>query len=190
MCLMRPVSPSRCAAFFSQQEKWEAEDRADSSEAAAATAGTPWPKGSTSCSFGGYGAATRNGGVVPLCCYCGLPLRPPAVGSLRGAGAESGCPLAAAAAAVAVLGFEGWAQSCRCCTRTYGDLRLQHQRDCPRGMLGDPYELLRCGDIFRCGAAPAAPAAFLLLHIGRAVRACSGLAAATLGASALLGFNA
>ena len=129
VCLMRPASPSRCAAFFSQQEKWEAEDRADSAEAAAATAGTPWPKGSTSCSFGGYGAATRNGGVVPLCCYCGLPLRPPAVGSLRGAGAESGCPLAAAAAAVAALGLEGWTQWCRCCTRVYGDLRLQHQRD-------------------------------------------------------------
>lgn len=128
-CIVRPTSPNRCAAFFSQQGKWEAQDRLDSAESAAATAGTPWPKGSTSCSYGGYGAATRNGGALPLCCYCGLPLRPPAVGSLRGAGAESGCPLTAAAAAVAALGLEGWTQWCRCCTRVYGDLRLQHQRN-------------------------------------------------------------
>ncbi|OEH74178.1 hypothetical protein cyc_04390 [Cyclospora cayetanensis] len=124
---LRPSSPSRAAAFSSRQAKWEEEDTREAAELAAATAGTPWPKGSTSSSFGGYGAATRNGGVVPLCCYCGLPLRPPAVG-VRG-GAESGCPLVAAAAAAASLGFDCNTQWCRCCTRVYGDLRLQHQRD-------------------------------------------------------------
>ncbi|CDI80364.1 hypothetical protein, conserved [Eimeria praecox] len=129
LCCIRPSSPSRSEVFASQQAAWEEEDMAEAAEAAAATAGTPWPRGSTSCSFGGYGAATRNGGQVPLCCYCGLPLRPPAVSSLRGGGAESGCPLAAAAAAAAALGLDGWTQWCRCCTRVYGDLRLQHQRD-------------------------------------------------------------
>ncbi|CDI79392.1 hypothetical protein, conserved [Eimeria acervulina] len=126
---IRPLSPSRSVIFASQQAAWEEEDMAEAAEAAVATAGTPWPEGSTSCSFGGYGAATRNGGQVPLCCYCGLPLRPPAISTLRGGGAESGCPLAAAAAAAASLGLEGWTQWCRCCTRVYGDLRLQHQRN-------------------------------------------------------------
>ncbi|CDJ42470.1 hypothetical protein, conserved [Eimeria tenella] len=129
LCRIRPASPSRSAIFASQQAAWEAEDMRDSAETAATTAGTPWPKGSTSCSFGGYGAATRSGGLVPLCCYCGLPLRPPAVSSLRAGNTESGCPLAAAAAAAASLGLDGWTQWCRCCTRVYGDLRLQHQRN-------------------------------------------------------------
>ncbi|KAL8424829.1 hypothetical protein Efla_001634 [Eimeria flavescens] len=129
VCIVRPTSPSRAAAFFAEQQHWEELDTQDSAETAAATAGTPWPKGNTSCSFGGYGVATRCGGAVPLCCYCGLPLRPPAAGSLRGAGAESGCPLAAAAAAAGNLGLDGLTQWCRCCTRIYGDLRLQHHRD-------------------------------------------------------------
>ncbi|KAL8448574.1 hypothetical protein Emag_003889 [Eimeria magna] len=129
-CILRPASPTRASIFFANQADWEMADSRDSAERAAATAGTPWPRGSTSCSFGGYGAATRAGGALPLCCHCGLPLRPPSSGAARGAGAETGCPLAAAASAANALGLEtSTTQWCRCCTRIYGELRLQHHRD-------------------------------------------------------------
>ncbi|CDJ51602.1 hypothetical protein, conserved [Eimeria brunetti] len=171
---IRPSSPSRLAVFAAQQAAWEEEDIAEAAEAAATTAGTPWPRGSTSCSFGGYGAATRNGGQVPLCCYCGLPLRPPAVSSLRGGGAESGCPLAAAAAAAAALGLDGWTQWCRCCTRVYGDLRLQHQRNAT----GLPFASL---------SFPKAPLRYLLLPAdgARDTPGGAGAVAAALAAAAV-----
>ncbi|KAL8432861.1 hypothetical protein ACSSS7_004264 [Eimeria intestinalis] len=128
--IMRPSSPTRASVFFSGQSHWESIDTRDSAERAAATGGTPWPKGSPSSSFGGYGAATRAGGALPLCCHCGLPLRPPAGGAARGAGAETGCPLTAAASAAHALGLDGsTTQWCRCCTRVYGELRLQQHRD-------------------------------------------------------------
>lgn len=171
---IRPSSPSRSAVFFSQQTAWEEEDIADATEAAAATAGTPWPKDSTSCSFGGYGSATRNGGQVPLCCYCGLPLRPPTLSSLKGGGAESGCPLAAAAAAASALGLTGWTQWCRCCTRVYGDLRLQHQPNAT----GLPFESF---------ALPRAPLRYLLCPLDEAkdTPGGAGAVAAALAAAAV-----
>ncbi|CDJ29311.1 uncharacterized protein EMH_0020570 [Eimeria mitis] len=171
---IRPSSPSRSAIFASQQAAWEEEDIVEAAEAAATTVGTPWPKGSTSCSFGGYGSATRNGGQVPLCCYCGLPLRPPAVSNLRGGGAESGCPLAAAAAAAAALGLDGWTQWCRCCTRVYGDLRLQHQRNAT-------------GLPFKSFSVPKAPLRYLLLPADGAkdTPGGAGAVAAALAAAAV-----